>query len=47
MMDWKDIILIIDAFLAGIGVGISIANFIFFMYILEEKKEEKKDEESS
>ena len=47
MMDWRDILLLIDAFLAGIGVGLSIANLIYVMLMTEEKKEkeEKKIEE--
>jgi len=45
-MDWRDILLLVDAFLAGIGVGLSVANFIFIL-LMKEEKEERKDEQDN
>ena len=45
-MDWRDILLLVDAFLAGIGVGLSIANFVFVL-LTAEKEGGKKDEQNN
>ena len=47
-MRWEEILLYIDAFLAGLGIGLTISNLLILLALFEEEKkenEEKKIEE--